>query len=116
MFLSKERNSVKADRFLLWDNFVSMNHQEYCGHAGQWEQVPLTYHEHLQTLSRRKLLCESVGTQFPAPAAMDLLLFVFIFLCLSSLFLFLPLFIIAGSSLYFWNNAGFAPTYETLLK
>lgn len=26
MFLSKERNSVKADRFLLWDNVVSMYH------------------------------------------------------------------------------------------
>lgn len=79
MFLSKERNSVKADLFLLWDNVVSMYHQAYCGHAGQWEQDPLNYHEYLQTLSRRELLCERVGTQFPAPAAMDLLLFVFIF-------------------------------------
>lgn len=24
MFLSKEKNSVKVDRFLLWDNVVSM--------------------------------------------------------------------------------------------
>lgn len=95
MFLSKERNSVKADRFLLWDNVVSMYHIDivilwHCGHAGQWEQDPLNYHEHLQTLSRRKLLCEPVGTQFPAPAAMDLLLFVLIFFFWpSSLFLFL---------------------------
>lgn len=114
MFLSKEKNSVKVDRFLLWDNVVSMYHQEYCGHAGQWEQDPLNYHEHLQTLSRRKLLCEPVGTQFPAPAAMDLLLFLLIFF--SFFYFYLYLFIVAGTSLYFWNNADSTPTYKTLLE
>lgn len=88
MFLSKERNSVRADRFLLWDNVVSMYHQGYCGHAGQWEQVPLTYHEHLQTLSRRKLLCESVGYSIPCSSSHGL-----VAVCVHLFVPFLPLFI-----------------------
>jgi hypothetical protein len=67
--------------------------------------VKLFCHEQFQTLSREKLLCESVGAQSPGLVAVCAPSFV----CLFSLFIFFPYLLIGTrSSLYFCKHADFA--------
>lgn len=84
MFLSKEKNSIRTDGFLLLVSVVSLCHQEYCGHTGLWKQVLLNS----SVMSNSRHYQErSCSVSLWVLSLLDLLLFVLHLLCAFSPFL-----------------------------